>query len=171
MILAIDPGTTESAYVLLDERLHPVKADILSNENMLDEIEYMAQEANKFAIEMIASYGMPVGAETFETVFWIGRFWQTALDSGFNMLEKVGRKEVKLNLCNSTRAKDANVWQALVDRFGNPGTKKNPGTLFGIKSHMRSAFAVGVTYADKLSCLPFVELDDTVNKEGDDGVG
>jgi hypothetical protein len=155
LILAIDPGTTQSAYVLLDENLRPVKHDILPNEKMLEEIEYLAQETSTIAIEMIASYGIAVGAETFETVFWIGRFWQAALDAGYVNMAKIGRMEVKLNLCHTTKAKDANIRQALIDRFGPVGTAKNPGFFYGVKSHIWAAIAVGVTYADR---LPFDEV-------------
>ncbi len=45
-------------------------------------------------------------------------------------------------LCNTTRAKDSNVWQALVDIYGAPGTKKNPGGTYGVRSHARAAMAV-----------------------------
>ncbi len=155
MILAIDPGTTQSAYVILDKDLHPESFDILQNEVLLASIPELAKKVDAMAIEMIASYGMPVGAETFETVFWIGRFWQEAWAAGLGTIEKVGRMEVKLNLCHSTKAKDANIRQALIDRFGEVGTAKNPGFFYGVKSHIWAAVAVGVTYADR---LPFDEV-------------
>lgn len=151
--MAIDPGTTESAYVVLDGALKPFAHGIVANEDMAAIIQRWS--GSDFAIEMIASYGMAVGAETFETVFWIGRFWQMALDAGYANLAKIGRIEVKSNLCHTVKAKDANVRQALVDRFGDVGTKKEPGFFYGVKSHIWSAIAVGVTYADR---LPFDEI-------------
>ena len=33
--------------------------------------------------------------------------------------------------------------------FGEKGTKANPGKLYGVKSHIWSALALAVTYADK----------------------
>jgi hypothetical protein len=48
------------------------------------------------------------------------------------------------------RAKDQNIRQALIDRLGPPGTKKNPGPTYGVTSHMWSALAVAVTAHDKL---------------------
>ena len=58
------------------------------------------------------------------------------------------RKDIKMNLCNTTRAKDSNIRQALIDRFGVPGTKKSPGMMYGLHKDMIQAFAVAVTYFD-----------------------
>ena len=61
----------------------------------------------------------------------------------------VYREDVKLHLCGSPRAKDANIRQALIDRWGGKaeavGTVKKPGPLYGVKSHAWSALAVAVT--------------------------
>jgi hypothetical protein len=56
---------------------------------------------------------------------------------------------VKLHLCNSPRAKDGNVRQALIDRVGPQGTKKGQGPTYGIKSHEWAALAVAVYGWDK----------------------
>jgi hypothetical protein len=91
-----------------------------------------------FAIEMIASYGMAVGREVFETCVWIGRFMQQ-----FHLqAQLVFRRDIKLHHCQSVRAKDTNIRQALIDKYGAPGTKKNPGLTYGITSHLWAAFAL-----------------------------
>jgi hypothetical protein len=95
---------------------------------------------------MIASYGMAVGREVFETCVWIGRFAEIARQP----VQLVYRRDVKLHLCHSPRAKDANVRQALIDRLGPQGTKKNPGPTYGMKSHLWAALAVGVYAMDKV---------------------
>ena len=95
------------------------------------------------AIEMIASYGMAVGREVFETCVWIGRFKQAYPDP--DAVKLVYRKDVKLHLCGSARAKDANIRQALIDKLGPVGTKKAPGPLYGVTSHAWAAVAVAVT--------------------------
>jgi hypothetical protein len=101
-------------------------------------------------IERVESYGMAVGVEVFDTVFWSGRFAE-ATSIPFSLL---GRKAVKLNLCGTYRAKDPNIRQALVDRFGGAeakGTKANPGPLYGVSKDVWSALAIAVTYADSVS--------------------
>jgi len=95
------------------------------------------------AIEMIASYGMAVGKEVFETCVWIGRFWQVW--PGVSVT-RIYRKDVKLHLCGTLKAKDTNIRQALIDKIGPQGTKNAPGPTYGVKSHVWPALAVAVTF-------------------------
>lgn len=148
-ILAIDPGNEQSAYVLLDENLKPKHFAKMGNAELRELLFTLNCEDIQVVIEMVASYGMAVGKEVFETVFWIGRFWETAFAQYELEPERVFRKDVKLNLCGATKAKDANIRQALIDRFGPVGTKKNPGWFYGVSKDVWAAIAVGVTYADK----------------------
>ena len=142
VILAIDPGTTQSGYCLLVN--NKVSASgVQANEDMLRTVR--ASTADGLAIEMIASYGMPVGKEVFETCVWIGRFQEAWPDLRTTRL--VYRRDVKLHLCGSPRAKDANIRQALLDKLGPVGTKAAPGPLYGVKSHAWAAVAVAVTAA------------------------
>ena len=57
-------------------------------------------------------------------------------------------QKAKMHLCNSPRAKDANVSQALKDKLGEVGTAKAPGPLYGIAKHAWAALAVGVYAAE-----------------------
>lgn len=158
MIIAIDPGSEESGYVILDEDLRPQEFGKITNDELLGVIG--AVDANNqtyskgevhMAIEMVACYGMPVGKEVFDTCVWIGRFWEAA----WSMKKtKIYRKDEKINLCQSMKANDANITQALVDRFATgqknhgKGTKKDPSYFFGFKKDIWQAYAVGVTYHD-----------------------
>lgn len=143
MILAIDPGTVQSGWCLYTgERVRD--SGVLPNPEILTMI-WCGHHAPgvTLAIEMIASYGMPVGKEVFETCVWIGRFQEAWPDLGKTRL--VYRRDVKLHLCGSPRAKDGNIRQALLDKLGPVGTKKEPGPLYGVKSHAWAAVAVAVT--------------------------
>ena len=149
-ILSIDPGNIESAYCVIDEETYmPEKFGKVKNEILLNLIyNRLSNSVNYYTmvIEMIASYGMPVGKEVFDTCVWIGRFIE-AYDKDYKFIY---RKDEKMNLCHSMKAKDSNIRQALIDRFGVVGTKKKPGWFYGFKKDIWSAYAVGVTYLDKL---------------------
>lgn len=142
-VLAIDPGTTQTAWVLWDGE-SIIAHGITPNE---DFIKYCRQRGpySKAAIEMVASYGMAVGREVFETVYWIGRFVEALRHVPTRRVE---RKEIKMHLCGTVRAKDANIRQALIDKVGGPGTKKKPGTTYGISSHKWAALAVAIYDAE-----------------------
>ena len=149
ILLAVDPGSEFSAYVVLDSGVIVAKAKV-PNHKLLGALGHELLP-DRMAIEMIASYGMPVGADIFETCFWIGRFWERALGWPIDC-ERVYRKDVKMFLCGSTKANDSNITTAIVDiydphrRFGKhgKGTKKNPGPLFGFAKDMWAAMAVGL---------------------------
>lgn len=145
-ILALDPGTDDTGWALLSLNGSVVASGIDANADMLERLRvHNIDPGTRLAIEMIASYGMPVGREVFETCVWIGRFKQAwrAPDE----VQLVYRKDVKLYLCGTPRAKDPNVRQALLDLLGPQGTKKAPGPTYGVKSHAWAALAVAVTAA------------------------
>jgi len=151
-LLAIDPGPEHSGFVLYDGE-KPVEFGKPVNDMILGLIDTL--DAHALAIEMIASYGMPVGRETFETCVWIGRFWERWLRGEVRPARLVYRREVKLHLCDSPRAKDANVRQALIDRYGGKekaiGKKATPGPLHGVSGDVWAALGVAVTVADALT--------------------
>lgn len=151
-VLAIDPGTEESAIVQWDGT-KIIAAEIMPNQAMLYHLERTIRMGTLLAIEMVASYGMPVGKEVFETVFWIGRFYQ-AWD---NEAIRVFRLDVKRHHCHDTRAKDANIRQVLIDKYGPPGTKKAPGITYPLKSHLWSAFAIATYVTEKAAQSVVVE--------------
>ena len=135
-ILAIDPGNIESAYVLVETdglSIHILQADKVPNEEMLSIVR--TSFADVMVLEMVASYGMPVGREVFDTCVWIGRFWQV---DEYKRVELIYRKEEKLNLCRNAAAKDANVMRALIDRFAThdlrsgKGDEEIPGLLLWV---------------------------------------
>lgn len=148
LIAGVDPGTTESGIVVFDfDKNTVIYSAVLGNETVL---HYLKKEcfAHAVAFEKVASYGMAVGKEVFETVFWTGRFFEALPCNLLTRKYRITRNEVKNHICHSSRAKDANIRQALIDRFGEQGTKKNPGALYGIKTHLWPALAVAVTLYD-----------------------
>lgn len=150
IIVAIDPGFRQSAIVSFDgERV--VDYEIVDNEVVLTRLESLKAFPNlRLVIEQISMGGMIAGAEVFETCFWSGRFAEMWSPQRW---DRIKRKDVKLHLCGNVRAKDSNVRQALLDRFGPGreiaiGTVKKQGPLYGISSHCWAALAVAVTWWD-----------------------
>ncbi len=131
--LAIDPGTTKSAWVVIDDACKPVAWAWEENDAVLQrhrvndggfpEFEVVIDHGYQYlqlgaggdtdlVIEDVTNMGMAVGKDVFETVRWSGRFdyRQTA--------RFISRPEVKLHICGSPRAKDPNVKQAIIDNYG-----------------------------------------------------
>lgn len=143
-VLAVDPGTFQSAYVVYRHE-NIIDHGTIRNESLLDALLSEHLTADRLLVEMVASYGMPVGAEVFETCVWIGRFLQAWPGTSSRLF----RREVKLHVCGSPRANDATIRQALLDRFGAPGTKKAPGATYGLKADEWQALALAVTWVDQ----------------------
>lgn len=149
MIIGLDPGPKESAVVIWDGR-RVVNRMIDANENVLYNLLQWRNDEAWLAIEMIASYGMPVGKETFETCVWIGRFIQA-----YNRMDRtilVPRLTIKTHHCHSSKANDATIRQAILDRFGGKdsaiGRKSSPGPLYAIVADMWSALAIALWASD-----------------------
>ena len=149
-IFAIDSGNTESGYAVIrmpDFKL--IKFGKVKNEELLQLIPPIVESVDGFAVEMVASYGMPVGKDVFETCVWIGRFIQRARPKQHTY---IFRKDEKLCLCGSLKAKDSNIRQALINRYATfdfkngKGQKRNPDTFYGVSKDVWAAIAVGVTY-------------------------
>lgn len=146
-ILSLDVGTSESAYCLISsDNYKPIKFGKIANEELLKIVK--AEKYDELIYEEFQCYGMPIGESTIKSITWNGRYIQSALDRGKNVFP-IYRKEEKMNLCQSMKAKDSNIRQALIDRFGEVGTKKAQGWFYGFKKDVWAAYAVGTTYLDK----------------------
>lgn len=145
-MLSIDPGTTHSGVVWMRDG-EVWNCGVFENEEVLP---FVSAFQGAIAIEMIASYGMAVGREVFETCVFIGRLIERA--GGMERVRLVYRRDVKQHICGSAKAKDANIRAALIDRWGGKalavGTSKAPGPLYAVKSHSWAALAVAVTAAE-----------------------
>ena len=152
-ILAIDPGPVQSAWVSYYTDSRVVDAHgIAKNCEVKREIIAKGHAWQWLAIEMVQSYGMAVGRSVFETVFWTGRFAE-AWSGPFDLIY---RSDVKMCLCHDSRANDANIRAAIIDRYPATGggkrpaigTKAKPGPLYGIKADEWSALAVALCWVD-----------------------
>ncbi len=156
-ILAIDPGSEKSGWVLLEDGL-PTVSGWWDNHRMRGGIETQREKPapTHFVIEKVMSYGMGVGESVFETVYWSGIFAETWRAGPLgNTFSRVPRLDVKMALCHDSRAKKGHVNQSLKDHYDtqNPvGTKKNRGPLYDFVrnsgdglTHRWDALALAVT--------------------------
>lgn len=146
IIVGIDPGNTHSAAVIVNDGVI-VNHCYLPNAEFLEWCEiYRDCKDIDVVVEMIASYGMPVGREVFETCVFIGRLQALFGET----MKRVTRIQVKSTICHSAKAKDSNIRQALIDIYGPVGTQKNPGGTFGLSGDKWAALAVAT--ARKNNC-------------------
>jgi hypothetical protein len=161
-ILGLDPGPQQTAFVrFCIETRTLMSFGIEANDAILVRLKSVFPNGVDFVItESIGHYGtgMAVGAEVFDTCEWIGRYLQVVSETGIGFA-KIKRHKVKMTLCGSMQAKDSNIRQALIDRFGPGkekaiGCKKTPGPLYNVTSHVWSALAVAVTWAETEGMKP-----------------
>lgn len=150
MIFAVDPGQTESGWVLFNKQ-RVVNSGYWFNDRVLAFIK--TGDFDVLALETITSYGMPVGREIFDTCIWIGRFIQYCNDCHNKIEVKlVPRRDVKTWLCGTPTAKDSNVRAALLEIFPGTGggavpqvgTRGEPGPLYGVSGDIWQALALAV---------------------------
>lgn len=154
VLFAIDPGNQYSAYCIMNDQYDLLEFAKLTNKEIMDILLQKLDSVDMVVIERVASYGLAVGREVFETCEWIGRFSQEAEKKV--KTEYIYRKDEKMCLCGSMKAKDANIRQALIDRFAKfdlkngKGTKKNPDFFYGVSKDVWAAISVCVTKLDMM---------------------
>lgn len=144
LVIGIDPGTKQSAYVAWDGRwIQEIGTE--PNPQVAKYLRDVAQRTGRdtcVVFESVEPYGMPVGRETFETIFWTGRFFQIARDTiGPRQVSRLPRRAVKKYLNLKPGSGDKQVRAALIQRY--PSLQDWHGQL---KSHTWAAFAIAVTW-------------------------
>jgi|TARA_R110000822_G_scaffold246800_1_gene374971 hypothetical protein len=109
-ILAIDPGTVKSGWCVMEQDGTVNEFGWTDNDDLLERV--ISSRKINLVLEDISNYGMAVGRDTFETVKWLGRFDRKREHT------YITRPTIKAALCNTVKATDANVRQAVIDRYG-----------------------------------------------------
>lgn len=143
--LGIDPGSKQSGIVIWTPATHylVMAEKEINNEKLLEFCRQLRSDVkiNLVAIECIRGYGIVAGNDTFITAEWVGRFMEACYPKPVKLIT---RKEVKLTLCGTTTTNDKYIRQALIDRYGEVGTKKAKGPLFEITGHCWAALSVAI---------------------------
>lgn len=162
-ILGLDTGTEKTGWVIYDTETHTVPLmGIDDNKFVLNEV-IEKYDYNIASLEMVASYGMAVGATTFETVYWIGRFAERVEVKKREAIRYYKKTDINPAICFNSKANDSTIRRALLDMFPKTGggsepsigTKKQQGALYGFNSHMYPALAVALTHALKKGLIEY----------------
>ena len=142
-ILGIDPSPDKHAWAIINQDL-----DVIGfGRDFTAECQGPSKNGLlETWIEMIASYGMPVGKEVFDTCVQIGSLM--TLIPAWGPVYRVTRNSVKNSVCHSSKAKDSNIRQAVIDRFGGPQCIKKGGKLHGVAGDTWAALAVCLAALD-----------------------
>jgi len=142
-VIGIDPGAKQSSLVVWDS-----VAKVITYKGILDNdhVPFCVRSAPSksiVAIEQLRGYGLRVGNDTFDSIWWSGVFAEAAKSAGmpFYMLP---RADICNHLTDNPKCGDKGIRDALIDRYGEQGSRKEPGRLYGIKSHMWAALAAAV---------------------------
>ena len=151
-VVAFDVGTTETAFAIMTDQYELLDFGKVPNDYLLELKTIFSYDV--FVYEKFMSYGMTIGQTTIDSIEWNGRYKQRAIDVGCKKIVALPRKEVKINLCGTMKAKDTNIRQALIDRFAKfdfkngKGTKNNRDVFYGVSADCWSSIALCVTYLD-----------------------
>lgn len=177
IVLAIDPGTRDSGWAIVDTEDSTV---LLSGKDPNEQLRRAIIDepwwhdgdpvkVGRIVIESMngAHAGMPFGVEKIEAVRWAGRFeeaagrWDDERAVPASRVVRISREEVKRVLLGSaaTPGADAAIRAWLIDHFaqvaGDPlggkaaavGLKASPGPLYGVKADAWSAIALALAFA------------------------
>jgi hypothetical protein len=148
-LLAIDPGSEYSGYVIIDYNRKIIDCGKVDNYTML-EIVSQTHENTTCVMEKIACYGQAVGAYVFDTCTWSGRLLQRWYDVHQTEVHMILRREVKMCLCDKiVGINDAVIRRCLLDIYGEKGTKKAPGNTYGVSADAFAALGVAETFLQR----------------------
>lgn len=143
MIYGIDPGPQESSYVRIDGE-RPVEWGTVRNVALLE----VSQDWTRNSVVAIEQYTpwSTLSHPVMHTLHWIGRFEQ-AWFRHFSV-KLIQRDVIKRHLLGKNSGNDSKIRQEMIVRYGEPGTKKSPGILYGITGDQWQALAVAVVYIE-----------------------
>lgn len=147
MLMAIDPGTRESGYVVLSEDCSRIlKTGNVDNQKILQEI---LQPSVKLVVVEEVAYANMAGWTLFRTSWWCGAMCLLAHQAG-KPYHLLSRNEVKSSLGLSGQ-KDADVRRLCIAQYGETesvaiGTNAHPGLLYTVTGHAWQALGLAIAW-------------------------
>ena len=169
IVIAVDPGSEESGLVVWDgdkvwfKGIAP-NLECVAFIALLGKWSLQCDQVTVLAIEHTKPYvlttagGRPYVPDQIQaTSYWVGQMAREWTAQTMQSEVQIQRSDVLKHLKANKRkiagraapSKDSQVVIRLRSRFGEKGTKQNPGLTYGFKSHIWQAFAVAVTYMDQ----------------------
>ena len=155
---AIDPGNIESAWVLIDDKLRPIRCAKEENEVVRMSLVHNEFDHDVLAMEEIIGRKWS-GAEVTQTAFWSGRLCEASA-ADFAL---INRSKIRWHIGKEKKTNDTVIITRLIERFChdlfkqfvsenitrrkliNAAKKKY---FHGFKDDIWQAYAVGITYID-----------------------
>lgn len=150
MLIAIDPGPAQSAYVrmsIASGEWEVFDFGTLENSLFMEWLDSMLFSAGAVAVEEPYNFGAS-GTPVFRTQLMVGRIVQETMQHRRLAVTLIHPRQ-KLSAVGVMKKSQLNG--ALRELYGDgsktgKGTKSNPSQLYGIKDHEWSALAVGHTW-------------------------
>ena len=160
VVMAYDPGPRTSGAVEYDvaSRRVTAAAKEMPTADMLRYLRsakagHALTSGALHAFEDFEPRGMPCGHDICQSLKLIGHLQEIAPNGSMF----IPRQQIKLALCGSSRANDANVRAAVIRWFAGRhnlaterdviGRKASPGPCYGVSSHAWQALAVALVAA------------------------
>lgn len=149
-IVAIDPGTERSAWLVLDGDA-VLERGIDDNGEVLRVLRHDLGSGWWVVIERVEPrYGARLGWETIATIEMVGRLMEAARP---NPVALVCRSDVLRHLSVAPGGSaDPGVRMAMLDRWGGVAAGRKGGALAGLRTHLWQALGAGVAWRE--GCRP-----------------
>lgn len=147
-LLAIDPGNTLSGYVILEpsvpssaNKFEITEHGNITNFELLQLITADLEDVTVGLIEMIQSYGKPVGDSVFNTCRWIGKFELRMLDNDWKTALILRKSIINFHLSSAAvKNPDSLIRKKMIEKY--------PQESKGVTSHAWQALGLATMYLE-----------------------
>lgn len=166
-VLAIDQGSTESGYAIIDDKYNIEKTDKIDNYHlrMITLSLSRGEDVKFFTMEQIKSFGNKFGDSLIESIQWGGRFIEAWHHEHGRECDLIPRKTWVNEFTGNHLAKDKDVRMIVIDRYRDMaktrpdmlgggrtpivGIKTRPGYLHGVADDAWQAIGLAMCWMDR----------------------